>query len=300
MGNKVEILMATYNGGNYLEEQIDSIIGQSYKDWNLLIRDDNSTDKTKSIINNYVNKDKRIKLINDEKGNLGFVKNFEELMKYSKEDYVMFSDQDDVWAEKKIETMLLRMLSLEENCLDIPILVHCNSYVCDSNLNIKKNFFIKKIARQNDFKNMFFNFMVQGSGVMINKKLREISLPFLKETYLHDRYLHILVELLGLRDFIDISLNYYRQHEHNQIGAGGINILNKILHKKYYIKEDRKLINTISEKFSNLIDSNKKENIKIYFEITSKKNNRFKRLYLSEKYKINMNLKKKLFLLVKG
>jgi rhamnosyltransferase len=300
MINKVEILMATYNGEKYLEEQINSIIKQSYENWNLLIRDDNSTDKTKIIIKNYSNQDKRIKLIHDNEGNLGFVKNFEELLKHSKENYVMFSDQDDVWEEKKIEIMLLRMINLEKENPEKPILLHCNSYVCDSNLNIKKNFFISKIAKQNNFKNMFFNFIVQGSGIMMNKKLADISLPFLKDVYLHDRYLHILAELLGQRDFIDVSLNYYRQHGQNQIGAKGSNILGKIFYKNYYTKEDRKLISTIYKFFLHLIDENKKESIRAYFEITSKRNSRLKRLYLIKKYKINMSLKKKLFLLLKG
>ncbi|MHB9334492.1 glycosyltransferase, partial [Fusobacterium polymorphum] len=103
MNPKIEILMATYNGEKYVGEQIDSIIHQTYKNWKLLIRDDNSTDKTLEILKEYEKKDKRIKIIEDKKGNLGFVKNFEELLNNSKEDWVMFSDQDDYWLENKIE-----------------------------------------------------------------------------------------------------------------------------------------------------------------------------------------------------
>ena len=78
MNPKIEILMATYNGEKYIEEQIDSIINQTYTNWELLIRDDKSKDNTASIIEEYEKKDSRIKLLRDEKGNLGFVKNFEE------------------------------------------------------------------------------------------------------------------------------------------------------------------------------------------------------------------------------
>ena len=60
MNPKIEILMATYNGEKYVGEQIDSIIHQTYKNWKLLIRDDNSTDKTLEILKEYEKKDKRI------------------------------------------------------------------------------------------------------------------------------------------------------------------------------------------------------------------------------------------------
>ena len=82
--NRIDILMATYNGEKYLFEQIDSIITQTYQRWNLLIRDDGSTDRTMEIIENYQKKDARIKILKDNKGNLGIVKNFEELLKISK------------------------------------------------------------------------------------------------------------------------------------------------------------------------------------------------------------------------
>ena len=85
MEYRVEILMATYNGEKYLSEQIESIISQSYENWTLLIRDDNSKDSTVSIIEKYEKKDNRIRLLRDRKGNLGFIKNFEELLIESQE-----------------------------------------------------------------------------------------------------------------------------------------------------------------------------------------------------------------------
>lgn len=59
----IDILMATYNGENFLSTQIESIICQTFKDWHLFIQDDCSTDNTLSIINEYVKKDSRITLI---------------------------------------------------------------------------------------------------------------------------------------------------------------------------------------------------------------------------------------------
>lgn len=136
--NKIEILLATYNGEKYLSEQIDSIINQTYTNWKLLIRDDGSKDKTLEILKKYEKKDKRISILRDNKGNLGFVKNFEELLKNSSEDFVMFSDQDDYWLENKIEIYISELSKLPEEKRKEPLLLHSNSFVCDENLNIKK------------------------------------------------------------------------------------------------------------------------------------------------------------------
>jgi len=71
----VDIAMATYNGESYIEEQILSIINQTYSSWTLYISDDASTDKTLDIINKYEKIDPRIKLINTERQG-GVVNNF--------------------------------------------------------------------------------------------------------------------------------------------------------------------------------------------------------------------------------
>ena len=145
MKPKIDILMATYNGEKYIEEQLKSIISQSCENWNLVIRDDGSDDNTLRILNEYSKRDKRIHIISDNKGNLGLVKNFEELMKHSTEEYIMFSDQDDAWADNKINILLQKMQETEEKMqIKKPILVHSNSYICDEELNMKKNRFISK------------------------------------------------------------------------------------------------------------------------------------------------------------
>ena len=113
MEYRVEILMATYNGEKYLSEQIGSIISQSYENWRLLIRDDNSKDNTVSIIEKYEKEDNRIRLLRDRKGNLGFIKNFEELLVQSQEDFIMFCDQDDYWEKDKIKNYI-EILQKEE------------------------------------------------------------------------------------------------------------------------------------------------------------------------------------------
>ena len=99
---KIDILMATYNGEKYLEEQIESILNQTYSNFRLIISDDCSTDRTCAILKEYAQKDNRIELYFQEK-NLGYVKNFEFLLGKVESELYMLSDQDDYWFPEKVE-----------------------------------------------------------------------------------------------------------------------------------------------------------------------------------------------------
>lgn len=294
----IEILMATYNGEEYISEQIDSIIDQTYKNWKLLIRDDGSKDRTLEILKEYEKRDERINVLRDNKGNLGFVKNFEELLKNSSEEFVMFSDQDDCWLENKIEKYIEVLEKLDEEKLRKPLLIHSNSFVCDEKLNIlKKNFVDSKAALQYGENRYFFTYFVQGSTTLINRNLIDLGLPFLKSVTLHDRYFHLLVEFFGKRVFIDESLTKYRQHKNNEIGAKS-SIIQKILRKRYFDEEDRELIVEIKEKYRVFFSKEIEEKIKVYLEVTNRKINRLTRIIKSFGFEINVQ--KRIFMLLKG
>jgi glycosyltransferase, family 2 len=297
MNPKIEILLATYNGEKYVGEQIDSIINQTYNNWELLIRDDNSKDRTLEILKEYEKKDKRIKVIEDKKGNLGFVKNFEELLNNSKEDWVMFSDQDDYWLENKIEKYVAILNTSSEDILKKPMLIHSNSFICDDNLEIIKDEFINsKIANKYNEDDFYFAYFVQGSTVLINRAIIDLALPFSKNVTVHDRYFHLLAEFLGKRIFINESLIKYRQHSNNKIGAKS-SVISKILKKRYFHTEDRELILEIQKKYKDNLETEQIEKIEKYLEVTNDKKNRFLRFYLSREFK--MNIKKRLFMLLK-
>ena len=93
--------MSTYNGEKYVREQLDSILNQTYKNIEIVVRDDGSKDNTVKIIKEYQEKYKNIKLVTGK--NLGFIKSFFELLKITESDYYSYADQDDIWMENKIE-----------------------------------------------------------------------------------------------------------------------------------------------------------------------------------------------------
>ena len=98
---KVAVVLSTYNGEKYVKEQLDSILKQTYKNVEIIVRDDGSKDSTVEIIKEYQEKHKNIKLVVGE--NLGFIKSFFELLKIAEADYYSYADQDDIWVKNKIE-----------------------------------------------------------------------------------------------------------------------------------------------------------------------------------------------------
>lgn len=292
---KIDILMATYNGEKYLVEQLDSIINQTYRNWNLLIRDDNSTDKTLEIIQDYQKKDNRIKLLKDNKGNLGIVKNFEELLKNSESEFIMFSDQDDIWIENKLDAYL----KTAEKIKTKGFLLHSDAVLFNKNKSDASiRTFISKKAEKKGLENTFFNYFVQGATILISKEIKNFILPFPKEAYLHDRYIHLISELFFERIFVNKALIYYRQHGDNQIGAK--NTIRELLSKRYFDERDRQLIKIIYNKYGSLLTDDKKKLIEEYFKITDIRKSRFIRFFMLKKAKIDIPLKKQISFLVKG
>jgi rhamnosyltransferase len=101
----VDILLAVYNGKKYIDNQIQSIINQSHKYWNLFILDDCSPDGTyEYLIKNYSCFEKIF--INRNNKNSGVIKTFEQLLNYSKSGFFTFCDQDDVWDRNKLSLLL--------------------------------------------------------------------------------------------------------------------------------------------------------------------------------------------------
>jgi glycosyltransferase involved in cell wall biosynthesis len=220
----IDILLATYNGEKYLNQQIDSIITQTYKDWQLLIRDDLSTDNTVNIIKNHTCKyPDKIRPIEDNKGHLGLAQNFGALLELALSEYIMFCDQDDIWLPNKIELTLNTMKAAGQTWPNTPLLVHTDLKVVDETLNpIAESFWkLHRISPESDcqLKKIIYRNIVTGCTVMINKKAKEISMPFPPEARIHDWWIALNVVKYGKIIHIAMPTVLYRQHIANLIGA---------------------------------------------------------------------------------
>ena len=224
----IAILMATYNGEKYLEEQIDSILVQSYGDFKIYIHDDGSEDNTVNIIKKYV-EDYPDKIVQVEGGPTGGSKNnFLYLLKNVEADYYMYTDQDDVWLPEKIAALKAKMDATEaevgNDAASTPIMVFGDMKVVDENLDVIAESFIK--YNNLDTKHLTFNRLVvqnvvAGCTTLFNRALRDEGLKYRDADKLrwHDWWLALIACGRGKLAFEEKSLQLYRQHGDNSIGA---------------------------------------------------------------------------------
>ncbi len=218
----VDILLPTYNGERFVRAQIESILSQTYQNWRLLIRDDGSSDGTMDILRSYLGGyPDRMTLVEDGRDHLGACQSFAALLSHSTSDYVAFCDQDDVWFPEKMELTLNRMIRLEQ-AYDKPVLVHTDIKVVDKNLCLLSDSFWK-YQRVNPGRKNLNHVLIQnnvtGCAMMINRKLKDISLPIPQEAIMYDWWIALAASAFGVFDYIDTPTMLYRQHSRSDTGA---------------------------------------------------------------------------------
>lgn len=216
----VTIMLATYNGEKYLEEQIESIINQTYKNWKLIISDDNSTDGTKEIINKYISlypqKIKNITNFKEHSAKGNFINLFENV---EKSDYYMFCDQDDIWIENKVEKFITRIKQEKDSG---PILMYCDLKVVDENLSVLNESFLQytnNYPPKENFEKFIFENHIPGCTMFYNNALKEKIGNISEGCRMHDWWIALNASAYGKIIFLDETLNLYRQHGNNTIGA---------------------------------------------------------------------------------
>lgn len=245
---EIAILLATYNSERFLQEQLDSLFKQTYKEFYIYIRDDGSTDSTIQIINSYCEIYPNIKLLYDPIKHLCSAGSFMWLLEHVHADYYMFCDHDDIWLPDKIQLTLQKMLLTECTYHDKPVLIHTDLQVVDKNLQMIHPSFWKrtKILPQILKK---FNYIgvcncATGCTIMINDLAKQRSLPYYKEAPMHDWWVAANVAKYGIIDYVDKITILYRQHQNNVVGARNISkayFINRLFHLNSTIKNNRLL-----------------------------------------------------------
>lgn len=220
MEDKVDILLTTYNTKiEYLKMQLDSILNQTYKNFNLIISDDCSPNKeVRDILKEYKKKDNRIQLYFQEK-NLGYTKNFEFVLTKSTEKYIALSDHDDIWYPNKIEESIK---TLKEKNVD---LVYCDAKQIDENGNMLQESYLKykNLPIVNEKYNkgilLFSRHIAIGCSQVFTKEVKELILPFTESTIAHDwNSEYVASKLKGVYCLNKVLLDY-RLHENNAFGG---------------------------------------------------------------------------------
>lgn len=221
---KIAILLASYNGEEYIKEQLDSIIAQTNNDWTLFIRDDGSTDKTIEIINDFAQKDDRVVLVQDGEKHFGCTKSFLSLLEQVDAQIYMYCDQDDYWFSDKIDNTLSFYQEKEKENPDAAIVISTNVMIADRQLKVIYESYWKELhinpKRYNKSYNYFgVNPIAQGSTMLFNNRAKNLCFP-LKVYTMHDSYVVERVMLGGGYFFSMMEPTMlYRQHGRNVLGA---------------------------------------------------------------------------------
>lgn len=220
----ITILLAAYNGAEFLAEQIESILAQSYSDWQLVIQDDCSKDQTAEIAKRYSEREpKRIFCMQRTNPSGSAKDNFSSMLAYAQTDYVMTCDQDDVWLPDKLKKTMEEMHRLErEYGKDRPLLVHTDLTVVNARMETiaPSMFHLQKLnAERNRLNNLLVQNIVTGCTMCINRPLLERAGDVPKEALMHDWWFALVGAAFGRIGFVSQPTVLYRQHGANAVGA---------------------------------------------------------------------------------
>lgn len=259
--NSIAILLATYNGSLYLCEQIDSLLSQTFQDFQIYIHDDGSTDNTLQIINEYNKKlpDKIHYLPDDQQGR-GAKNSFFWLLQQVESNYYMFCDQDDIWLPSKIEDTYKRMMDVEkQHNPSIPILIHTDLAITNQSLKVIHESLWKYLRLKVDISKKY-DFILQcnvvtGCTILMNHAVKEKAFPAYNDIYMHDWWFAIIAAKYGVVENLKSCTVLYRQHGKNVCGINKIDrsIRQRIKNLFELIKDIKGLLKFLSYSYARFI-----------------------------------------------
>lgn len=203
---KVSVALATFNGAQYLQEQLDSLVHQTRTPDELVICDDGSSDGTTEIIEAFAKHSPFTVKFKRNPSTMGYTGNFEECIRGCSGDVVFICDQDDVWFPNKIATLLPHFRASDK------LLVLINDQaLTDANLvPLDQTTFtnISQLGFTDDWN-------VTGCCTVMSKGFVTLALPFPHELFAYDGWIHALAHALRVRRALPQVLQFYRRHGAN-------------------------------------------------------------------------------------
>ena len=210
----ISVCMATYNGGKFIREQLESILSQLPTDAEVIVADDGSTDDTLAIVNSFG--DGRIRVLPPEK-HLGVVYTYERALLASKGEFIFLADQDDIWLPGKVEKVLAALndgdLVVHDAWMLRPSEPSGSSWVRDGKLSEIRPY--TKGVFANWWKNSF-----TGCCMAFRRSILDRALPFPRNLPMHDQWLGLVAEKFFRVSYVTVPLVEYRQHSGNATHIG--------------------------------------------------------------------------------
>lgn len=224
--HSIAILMATYNGAMYLREQLDSLLSQTNRDWELFVHDDLSNDNTIAILEDFQAREpERIHLLKDYiiKGR-GARDSFMWLIEHVMSRYYMLSDQDDIWLPFKVDMVLTRIKEEERKTPNTPITVYTDLELVDKSGVPKGVTFWTKGKVQDDWYDSFSALCVlsgraAGCTMIFNQNVKDLLFPIDQRIFMHDIWIALKTASSGRCVGIHTPTILYRLHGNNSCGV---------------------------------------------------------------------------------
>jgi glycosyltransferase involved in cell wall biosynthesis len=243
MNEVVDILLATYEGEEYITEQLDTLLAQTHRNLRIFVGDDASRDTTPDIVNDFAKRHPQKIFFHQYLDNVGRILNFSRIAGYSDADYVMLSDQDDVWHPQKVEKTLKKMKEMDATYgKKTPLLVHTDSKVIGSDGREIYPSYREYSAFEptaGSLSHTLSQKQVIGCTVMLNRALVNLAFPIPSEAYMHDHWINLVASAFGKVGWVPDATVSYRQHGESWSGA-----VKRIGYRDVYslFHDDRKVI----------------------------------------------------------
>lgn len=239
----ISIIIPLYNGSRYISQTIESIICQTYTDWEIVVVNDGSTDNSLDIINKIAEKiPDKITILTIPNSGISTARNIG--VSSSKGQYIAFIDQDDIWIASKLEKQVKFMEASKAELTFTNVIIIDDKGISTSNISVLE---LNKYDNSgtNTFKTLLFNNFIPISSIMIRRSLFNYIGGFdPKYKYAEDFDLVLRSSLIAYIDYIDEPLLLYREHNQSftyqktiEIVKETIGIVNErksILSNKYY------------------------------------------------------------------
>lgn len=206
----ISIALATYNGAEWIREQIKSIQNQTIQDFELVICDDCSTDNTWSILNDIKKEDTRIRIYQNT-SNIGFKKNFEKVISLCDGEMIALSDQDDIWFPCHLEILQKAMTPNTQVVCARPLFVDEQNNELPSKFDYLRMYSPPK-ANINSARHILLGTnCYQGASMLVRKNFFEQALPIPDGVRFHDTWFAILSCFIGGFVYVDEPIMRYRR-----------------------------------------------------------------------------------------
>lgn len=249
MNECVEILLAVYNGEQYLPEQLDSILAQSDGRWHLTVSDDGSKDASPAIIADYARRFPGRIAVRRSCRRFGSARDhFFDLMAACDAEYMLFCDQDDVWYPDKVKRTRAALVEATERWgAETPILVFSDQTPTDATLTPLAPSLMRyqgQYFETFDYRSILMQNVVTGGAMGVNRALARLGYPRgdASGIIMHDWWLAATAARFGHIVYIDEPLGAYRQHVDNAVGAKNVNSAGYVVNRLARVREVRRTI----------------------------------------------------------